>query len=73
MLEINHKMFCENCFSQIKEEPCPNCGFDKERSIRDPMTLVQGSVLENRYVIGGVIGKGALCGRSRIQCTDGGA
>lgn len=60
MLEINHKKLCENCFSQIEGEPCPNCGFDKKRIVRDPMTLAQGSVLENRYVIGGVIGKGGF-------------
>ena len=60
MLEINHKKLCENCFAQIEKEPCPKCGFDQSRYVKDPMTLALGSVLENRYVIGGVIGKGGF-------------
>ena len=60
MLEINHKKLCENCFAQIEKEPCPKCGFDPNRYVKDPMTLALGSILENRYVIGGVIEKGGF-------------
>ena len=60
MVIINHKKLCENCFAETDRSPCPVCGFDKNRYVRDPMTLTIGNILENRYVIGGVIGKGGF-------------
>ena len=60
MVIINHKKLCENCFAETDRSPCPVCGFDKNRYVRDQMTLTIGSILESRYVIGGVIGKGGF-------------
>ncbi len=60
MITLNNKTLCENCFSEITTEPCPHCGFIKNKYRHDPATLVAGSVLNQRYMIGGVIGKGGF-------------
>lgn len=60
MVNINDKKLCENCFCETTKEPCPECGFDQTHYTHDPMVLAIGSILENRYVIGGVIGKGGF-------------
>ena len=60
MITLNNKTLCENCFSEITAEPCPHCGFIKNKYRHDPATLVAGSVLNQRYMIGGVIGKGGF-------------
>ena len=60
MIRLNNKDLCENCFSEISSEPCPHCGFNKEFYRREPVTLPLGSVLNQRYMIGGVIGKGGF-------------
>ena len=60
MVNINEKKLCENCFCETDKEPCPECGFDRSWYKPDPTVLRVGSILENRYVIGGVIGKGGF-------------
>ena len=60
MITLNNKTLCENCFSEINNEPCPHCGFLKSAYRPDPIALAQGSVLNQRYMIGGVIGKGGF-------------
>jgi serine/threonine protein kinase len=60
MVTINDKKLCENCFCETTKEPCPECGFEKSTYVHDPRVLSVGSILENRYVVGGVIGKGGF-------------
>ncbi|MCR5774871.1 MAG: serine/threonine protein kinase, partial [Lachnospiraceae bacterium] len=60
MFTVNNHRLCENCFSMIDAEPCPKCGYDKHTYRDDPITLALGSRLNERYLIGGVIGKGGF-------------
>lgn len=60
MVTVNNHNLCENCFAEINDEPCPFCGFSKQTYRNDPITLWLGSVLNKRYLIGGVIGKGGF-------------
>ena len=60
MVKINHKSLCENCFAETDREPCPICGYSRTGYNGDPMTLSPGSILEGRYAVGRVIGKGGF-------------
>lgn len=60
MIEINGRQFCENCFEPVTGAVCKSCGFNSSDSAPDPSMLTPGSVLQNRYVIGRVIGKGGF-------------
>ncbi|MCR5775279.1 MAG: protein kinase [Lachnospiraceae bacterium] len=60
MITLNNNKLCENCFSETTSDPCPYCGFTKSAYRQDPITLAVGSVLNQRYMIGGVIGKGGF-------------
>ena len=60
MITIAGKNLCENCFSEISSEPCSVCGFCGQEHISDPTTLASGSVLQGRYAVGRVIGKGGF-------------
>lgn len=60
MITLNNRKLCENCFAETTIEPCPHCGFIKSAYRQDPITLAIGSVLNKRYMIGGVIGKGGF-------------
>ena len=60
MITIAGKNLCENCFSEISSEPCSICGFCGQEQISDPTTLASGSVLQGRYAVGRVIGKGGF-------------
>ena len=54
---------CYNCFSQREspEGPCPYCGFDlAENTKKFPVALRAGTVLNNRYVVGRVLGQGGF-------------
>lgn len=55
------KTLCSNCFEEIKEnERCPYCGYDPSDIIGNPALLPPGSVLSEKYTIGGVIGMGGF-------------
>ncbi|MGN0643294.1 MAG: leucine-rich repeat domain-containing protein [Huintestinicola sp.] len=60
MISISNKTICKHCFAEISSEPCPECGFSEESYVPDPTTLACGSVLQDRYVIGRLIGKGGF-------------
>lgn len=60
MINISGKSLCENCFSEITSEPCPVCGYSPQEHISDPTVLSSGSVLQGRYAVGRVIGKGGF-------------
>ncbi len=59
MIKVNDKNLCENCFMETDQQPCPFCSFGSEKK-RDNTVLSIGSVLDSRYMIGGVLGKGGF-------------
>ena len=57
------KHLCYNCFQEreTQEGPCPYCGFDlAENEKRFPVALRAGTVLNDRYIIGRVLGQGGF-------------
>ncbi len=60
MIEINNKKRCESCFCEANCEPCPNCGFSASAYLKDPIVLPVGTKLNDKIVIGRVIGKGGF-------------
>ncbi|MFR5602243.1 MAG: protein kinase domain-containing protein [Lachnospiraceae bacterium] len=57
------KRICYNCFQERQEDsgPCPYCGFDLEENQKKfPVALRAGTILNNRYVIGRVLGQGGF-------------
>ena len=54
---------CYNCFRQIADptQPCPHCGFDLgENQQKFPVALRAGTVLNDRYIVGRVLGQGGF-------------
>ena len=57
------KNLCYNCFQEreTKEGPCPYCGFDlAENEKKFPVALRAGTVLNDRYIVGRVLGQGGF-------------
>ena len=57
------KHLCYNCFQarEALEGPCPYCGFDlAENEKKFPVALRAGTVLNDRYIIGRVLGQGGF-------------
>ena len=60
MIEINKKKLCESCFAETDSEVCPKCGFNKSDYTADPLVLPMGTKLDDKIVIGRVMGKGGF-------------
>ena len=60
MVNILSKSLCESCFAETDTEPCPECGYQRSTYEHDRSVLPIGSVLEGRYMIGRVLGKGGF-------------
>ena len=60
MIEINNKKLCESCFAEIEEDICPHCGFNSDEYTPDPMVLPMGTTLNDKILIGRVMGKGGF-------------
>ena len=56
----NGRKICNNCFRQIKTEPCKYCGYKKSVYRPEAGILPVGTVLKKRYCIGEVLGKGGF-------------
>ena len=59
----NTQRLCYNCFAQREslEGPCPYCGFDlAENQQKFPVALRAGTILNNRYIVGRVLGQGGF-------------
>ncbi len=57
------KCLCYNCFQEREspEGPCPCCGFDlAENEKKFPVALRAGTVLNDRYIVGRVLGQGGF-------------
>ena len=54
--------YCPYCMSELTEGNgiCPQCGKNTEEYKHPAHTLKQGALLNNRYLIGGVIGEGGF-------------
>ncbi len=62
-MESNGKQLCYNCFKERdgQEGPCPWCGFDlAENEKKYPVALRAGTVLNQRYIVGRVLGQGGF-------------
>ena len=61
-MEENRKTLCYNCFREKPDDgPCPHCGFDlAENEKKFPVALRAGTVLNNRYIVGRVLGQGGF-------------
>ena len=54
---------CYNCFQHVEDPsvPCPYCGFDLgENQQKFPVALRAGTVLNDRYIVGRVLGQGGF-------------
>lgn len=51
---------CGNCFSVMKGNKCPRCGYTKEQPYREHDILAVGTVLMNKYVVGKLLGRGGF-------------
>lgn len=60
MIEINNKRLCESCFCEAEGEPCLNCGFSAAEYSADPLVLPIGTKLNDKIIIGRVMGKGGF-------------
>ncbi|MCM1055338.1 MAG: serine/threonine protein kinase [Bacteroides sp.] len=61
MIEINNKKLCESCFSEMGSgDVCPSCGFRKADHDPDPLVLPMGTRLNEKIIIGRVMGKGGF-------------
>ncbi|MDE7360461.1 MAG: serine/threonine protein kinase, partial [Oscillospiraceae bacterium] len=61
MIEINNKKLCESCFAEIDAaETCPCCGYNRSEFTPDPMVLPLGTKLNDKIIIGRVMGKGGF-------------
>ena len=66
---MSEKYICYNCFRErpdLQENPeakgpCPYCGFDLEENVKKfPVALRAGTILNNRYIVGRVLGQGGF-------------
>ena len=60
MITLFEKKLCESCFSENSGDPCSKCGFCAAKYHPDSTALPIGQTLQERYLIGGVIGKGGF-------------
>lgn len=53
---------CSNCFEEYSDEfeMCPHCGYVKGEGAKEPYHLYPGTVLNDRYIIGQVLGFGGF-------------
>lgn len=60
MVTLNNRNLCNYCFAEIDSEPCSRCGYSGSTYRDDLNTLNPGSILNKRYMIGGVLGRGGF-------------
>ena len=59
-MNLHGRKICDNCFSVIKGEPCPKCGYKRAKYRPEIGVLPVGTVLARHYTIGQVLGKGGF-------------
>lgn len=60
MIETGNRKLCENCFAEIDGEPCSHCGYAGGQSDADRAILPPGTKLNDRILIGRLMGKGGF-------------
>ena len=53
---------CMGCMAEIETDAriCPHCGYRQDTEVRESYYLVPGTVIQNRYIVGRVIGAGGF-------------
>ncbi|MCR5160283.1 MAG: hypothetical protein K6C06_00775, partial [Lachnospiraceae bacterium] len=52
---------CGNCFNNIPDQGlCPICGYDNSLDGKIPIALLPGTVLNQRFFVGRVLGQGGF-------------
>lgn len=51
---------CGNCFSPVKGRKCSSCGYTEDESASGHIALPVGTLLNGRYVIGRLLGRGGF-------------
>lgn len=60
-MNINGRNLCIGCMKPLgTDERCPHCGLNQEVYRPIPRCLSLGTLLQNRYVTGRVLGEGAF-------------
>ena len=59
-MNFQGKKYCDRCLEVIKSEPCPHCGYKKNKYKPEFGILPVGTVLAGRYSVGKVLGKGGF-------------
>ena len=59
-MNIKGKKLCDNCFCDLKNEPCRNCGYKKSQYHPEVGILPVGTILKQRYHVGMVLGRGGF-------------
>ena len=68
-MSVNDMHLCYNCFRERPDSqenpsgkgPCPYCGFDLEENAKKyPVALRAGTILNQRYIVGRVLGQGGF-------------
>ncbi len=59
---MTNKNLCYGCMQEMENEEtvCSSCGYDNEAEIESPFFLKPGTLLENKYLVGRVLGQGGF-------------
>ena len=55
-------MRCNNCFGEYEQDygVCPHCGYTEGMQPKEAYMLYAGTILQNRYIVGEVLGFGGF-------------
>ncbi len=59
-MNVNGKKLCNNCFQPTHGDVCKECGYKRTTYKPQPGIIPLGKMLNNRYVVGKVLGKGGF-------------
>lgn len=60
-MQINDRLLCSRCLRELDEEgACPYCGFNGQTCKKDRRVLEEGTILNERYMLGSMLGMGGF-------------